>query len=189
MSNIQIPNLPAAIALNGGELLEAVQSGVSVRITTAQLGVLLNIMANATIYGQFNTVLPVYSSGDTTAIQTDSNGRLLRSGPVVSTGTATVIAGNSLSDVVDVRGGKPVSIQTPANLRGLGAITSFSASYDGVTYTTLLGSDGASLPTIPLTASTMITLVFQEKFFNYMKLQFDTTASGGNPAFVIGLQT
>ena len=38
MSNIQIPNLGPAIALNGTEQFEAVQAGVSVRVTTAQLG-------------------------------------------------------------------------------------------------------------------------------------------------------
>ena len=41
MSNIQIPNLPVAIALNGTEEMEIVQSGVSVRATTqliAELG-------------------------------------------------------------------------------------------------------------------------------------------------------
>lgn len=38
MSNIQIPNLPPAIALNGSEQLEGVQAGVSVRLTVTQLG-------------------------------------------------------------------------------------------------------------------------------------------------------
>lgn len=38
MSNIQIPNLPAAIALTGTEQFEAVQAGTSVRVTAAQLG-------------------------------------------------------------------------------------------------------------------------------------------------------
>lgn len=37
MSNVQIPNLPAAIALNGAEQLEAVQAGTSVRVTANQL--------------------------------------------------------------------------------------------------------------------------------------------------------
>ena len=37
MSNIQIPNLPAGIALSGSEQLEAVQSGTSVKITTSQI--------------------------------------------------------------------------------------------------------------------------------------------------------
>lgn len=37
MANIQIPNLPAAISLNGSEQLEAVQAGTTRRITTAQI--------------------------------------------------------------------------------------------------------------------------------------------------------
>lgn len=37
MSNIQIPNLPVAIALNGTEQFEAVQGGSSVRVTTSQM--------------------------------------------------------------------------------------------------------------------------------------------------------
>jgi len=37
MSNVQIPNLPVAIALNGTEQLEAVQAGTSVRVTTSQI--------------------------------------------------------------------------------------------------------------------------------------------------------
>jgi len=36
-SSIQIPNLPAAISLNGTEQLEAVQAGVSVRVTVQQI--------------------------------------------------------------------------------------------------------------------------------------------------------
>jgi hypothetical protein len=39
MSNIQIPNLPAAIALNGSEQLEGVQAGASIRLTVTQLAV------------------------------------------------------------------------------------------------------------------------------------------------------
>lgn len=37
MSNVQIPNLPAATGLSGSEELEAVQAGTSVRITTTQI--------------------------------------------------------------------------------------------------------------------------------------------------------
>ena len=37
MSNIQIPNLPVAIALNGTEQLECVQSGTSVQTTVAKI--------------------------------------------------------------------------------------------------------------------------------------------------------
>lgn len=37
MSNITIPNLPVAINLNGSELIGAVQAGISVRISAAQI--------------------------------------------------------------------------------------------------------------------------------------------------------
>ena len=37
MAVIQIPNLGAAIGLAGAEQLECVQSGVSVKVTTAQI--------------------------------------------------------------------------------------------------------------------------------------------------------
>ena len=37
MANVQIPNLPAAIALNGSEEIPAVQAGTTVRITAGQL--------------------------------------------------------------------------------------------------------------------------------------------------------
>ena len=36
-TNIQIPNLPAATSLTGGEQLEAVQSGTSVRVSASQI--------------------------------------------------------------------------------------------------------------------------------------------------------
>ena len=37
MANVQIPQLPVAISINGSEQLEAVQNGASVRITTNQI--------------------------------------------------------------------------------------------------------------------------------------------------------
>ena len=42
MSNVQIPNLPAATSLSGNEQLEAVQAGTSVRLTTQQIGAYVN---------------------------------------------------------------------------------------------------------------------------------------------------
>lgn len=42
MANVQIPNLPASSALNGQEQMEAVQGGVSVRVTTSQIADLAN---------------------------------------------------------------------------------------------------------------------------------------------------
>ena len=37
MANVTIANLPSAIALNGTEQIPAVQSGTTVRLTSAQL--------------------------------------------------------------------------------------------------------------------------------------------------------
>ena len=48
MSNIQIPNLPAVIALDGTEQLEMVQAGVSSRGTATQLAQLARSYANQT---------------------------------------------------------------------------------------------------------------------------------------------
>lgn len=42
MSIVQIPNLPAAIALTGTEQLEAVQAGTSVRMTVGQISFVVN---------------------------------------------------------------------------------------------------------------------------------------------------
>ena len=45
MANITIPQLPAAIALTGTEQIGGVQSGASVRMTTAQIASLAPITA------------------------------------------------------------------------------------------------------------------------------------------------
>lgn len=42
-SIVQIPNLPATIALTGQELLECVQAGASARVTTQQIANLANV--------------------------------------------------------------------------------------------------------------------------------------------------
>jgi len=58
MSNQQIPNLPAAIALGGTEQFEAVQAGSSVRVNTAQLGAYLT-----TVFPFDSGTLPVANGG------------------------------------------------------------------------------------------------------------------------------
>lgn len=56
MAVVQIPNLPPAIALTGGEQLEAVQAGVSVRISTTQIAFFTqNLPANVAPAGLFCT--------------------------------------------------------------------------------------------------------------------------------------
>lgn len=177
MSNIQIPNLPAAIALNGSELLEAVQSGVSVRITTAQLGVLLNIMANATIYGQFNTVLPVYSSGDTTAIQTDAQGRLIVIGGGVVSKSGTIANGDAtgLSTAIQTNGVPVVGIEMPASWTS--ASMTFQGSVDGSTYQNIYDQYGNELT---LTVAGARDIYFDAYVYltacNYVKVRSGTSA-------------
>lgn len=71
----QIPNLPAAISLNGTEQLEAVQAGTSVRVTSAQLAQL----ASPT------TAFPLVPALGGTGISSYAIGDL-----IVATGTATL---------------------------------------------------------------------------------------------------
>ena len=74
MSNVQIPNLPAAISLNGNEQLEAVQAGTSVRVTTAQIATYVNSSYPVPGVTQVNT-----AGG-------------LTGGPITSTGTIQIAA-------------------------------------------------------------------------------------------------
>lgn len=55
MANIQIPNLPAAVALSGNELLEVVQSGTSVKASARQIANTATNYGPPTIYnGSFS---------------------------------------------------------------------------------------------------------------------------------------
>lgn len=62
MANAQIPNLPAATSITGGEQLEAVQSGTSVRVTASQIAGL-----NAGPTGPTGAVGPAGPTGATGA--------------------------------------------------------------------------------------------------------------------------
>ena len=97
MANIQIPNLPVAVSLNGTEQLEAVQAGTSVRITPAQLALYaanakltlnnyaalrLNTYAASTIFllggqtvGDGSGGVFIYEASDTTSA--DNNGTII----------------------------------------------------------------------------------------------------------------
>ena len=60
MAVVQIPNLPAVIALNGTEQLEAVQAGSSVRLSVkqiAQYALTVNIPSSAVTQYQFWSAL------------------------------------------------------------------------------------------------------------------------------------
>ena len=59
MSVVQIPNLGAAIALNGTEQLEGVQAGTSVRLTVAQIGTYINTQYPAPGISSIATSTPI----------------------------------------------------------------------------------------------------------------------------------
>lgn len=85
MAIIQIPNLPAAISVSGTDLLEAVQSGTSVKVTAAQIGTYIQT-------NFFGSVLPVNRGG---------TGATSLTGYVKGNGTSAMTAVGSvpLSDV------------------------------------------------------------------------------------------
>jgi|TARA_R110000868_G_scaffold19297_1_gene83068 hypothetical protein len=76
MSNLQIPNLPAAIALNGNELFEAVQAGTSVKVALTQ-------MASFIMGGGFGQTLQDYANDAGAAAGGVPLGGFYRNGSVV----------------------------------------------------------------------------------------------------------
>lgn len=76
----QIPNLPAAIALNGEEQIEAVQAGTSVRVTSAQIALLTSPYAG-------NPLLPALGGTGT--------GTIFTTGSVVFSGASGVYQQNN----------------------------------------------------------------------------------------------
>lgn len=81
MANVQIPNLPVAIALNGTEQLEAVQAGTSVRVTALQIADLLSSRYITSITG----VSPIFASGGTTPTISITQSTTLTDGYLSST--------------------------------------------------------------------------------------------------------
>ena len=66
MSNVQIPNLPASVALNGNEQLEAVQAGTSVRVTTDQIATYTQAQYPAPGVSSIATTAPITGGTITT---------------------------------------------------------------------------------------------------------------------------
>lgn len=93
MATVPIPNLPAAITLTGNEEIAAIQSGVAVRVTSAQLGALGGTVA-----------LPwTVNTGGTGDTNLPQHGVLIGAGTapinVSAVGsTGTVLAGNTNAD-------------------------------------------------------------------------------------------
>ena len=146
MANVQIPNLTAAIALNGTEQLEAVQAGSSVRITTAQikaLGTTSSLPWDVSVGGTgAATFLAGYLKADGVTPFTTS--ATIPSTDITGLGTMSVqnadnvaITGGSISNAV-VSGSSinssTIGISTPAagNFTTIGATTQGTADFTSI---------------------------------------------------------
>lgn len=142
MSNLQIPNLPAAVALSGTEQFEAVQAGTSVKVATAQLGAYI-IAAYYPVSTSLTVGATEIAGGDTSRVLYNAAGVL---GEYAVTGTAgSVVLSNS-------------PVLTAPNI---GAAT--GTSFNRVTITapattaTLTLTDNSSLATVGAFATTLTT--------------------------------
>lgn len=97
MSQIQIPNLPVAIALNGTEQLEAVQAGTSVRLTTQQIA---NLSPTPTYYGEFYDTTTQVNGGATVANAIKYNTTGLANGVTIETLSTVRIANAGVYNIM-----------------------------------------------------------------------------------------
>lgn len=121
MTNIQIPNLPAASALDGTEELEAVQAGTSVRTTVDDIG---------------QYVATTYPPGVT---MVDTSGGLA-GGPITTTGTIGLATGGVqnqyLADMPTktVKGNKTGSTATPADIEATDVLDMIGTTQGSILY-------------------------------------------------------
>lgn len=90
MANVQIPNLPAAIALNGSEEIPAVQAGTTVRITAGQL---TQFVSASTAAGGVNDGVQYNFSGvlaSNANFTTDGLGNVVIAGDGYGNGTLSI---------------------------------------------------------------------------------------------------
>ena len=114
MANIQIPNLPAVASLSGAELLEAVQSGSSVKVSLNQLNALFRI-------GPVSFPLAVDIGGTGTTTSTGTGSVVLSDGPTLvnpilvgpSIGTATFALGSVGAPSITFTGDTNTGIWSP----------------------------------------------------------------------------
>jgi len=102
MANVQIPNLPAAIALNGSEEIPAVQAGTTVRITAGQL---TQFVSASTTAGGSDTQIQYNLSG---VLAGDTGFTTNGAGNVTSTGTVQAnYLSTDFSVTINSAGGTP----------------------------------------------------------------------------------
>jgi hypothetical protein len=97
MSNIAIPNLPAATSLSGAELVLGVQSNASVKVTTAQIASYSNSLLTYVSSIGFGTtgLTPVAGSTGTITVAGTLNVSNGGTGATSSTGSGSVVLSNS----------------------------------------------------------------------------------------------
>jgi len=151
MSNQQIPNLPAAISLNGSEELEAVQGGTSVRVTAAQISGLTPGPTGPTgapgMTGPTGRTGPTGPTGATGAPSTVTG----PTGPTGATGAASNVTGpTGPTGATGATGASGVSITGPTGQTGPTGATGAASSVAGPTGPTgATGAGGGLGPTGP----------------------------------------
>ena len=144
MANVQIPNLPVAVALDGAELFELVQGGTSKRATVDQVVTLyINTATNITSGGLTGQVL----IGNTLSVPSWS------SSPTISTGlrVGSTVAPASTLDVTGtfaVSGTATVGTFAVSGTATVGSLTSWAPIYANASKTllsTAVGTTGQPL--------------------------------------------
>ena len=120
MTTVTIPNLTAAISLNGTEQFEAVQSGSSVRVTAAQLATytlsVANNVVNSISFGSTGLTPATGTIGNVVVAGT-LNVACGGTGTTTSTGTGSVVLNTSPTLVTPALGTPTSGVMT--NVTGL----------------------------------------------------------------------
>lgn len=175
MASSQIPNLPAAIALNGTEQLEAVQSGVSVRVTASQIA---GLQAGPTgPQGPQGVTGPTGPTGPTGADSTVP-------GPTGPTGADSTVPGpTGPAGSTTLPGGADTQVQfNDGGAFGGDAGLTFNKTAQTLTITS--GTQTVSTPALDMTQ----TWNNAATTFTGYKLNVTDTASGAN-SLLMDLQT
>jgi hypothetical protein len=128
MANIQIPNLPPVIALNGTELLEGVQAGSSVRIAVGQ------IVAAAAIGTPPSFPFPILIGGTGATTAPDARTNLGLGNIAVQNASSVALTGGSINGTT-IGGTTAAAGSFSTGTFGLGSVGTPSITFTGDTNT------------------------------------------------------